>query len=112
MFLPSFSSRWETDGKETDYASFFFLLMPEENSPFPKKKAEADQSSNVLPMGRSQRESQTTGKEGREVSQFKRIPLSAKITNPSLERFSGGPFSYSVWIHNFGSSLAAVWFMC
>lgn len=50
---------------------FFFPLMPEEDSPFLKTKAEAHQSSNVLQLGRPQRESQLIGKEGREVSQFK-----------------------------------------
>lgn len=35
------------------------------------------------------------GKKGGEVSQFKWILLTGMITNLGLERFSGGPFSYS-----------------
>lgn len=79
---------------ETGCAVFFFLLIPEKDRPLSKKKAE-DQSLNVLQMGRSKRQSQTIGKGGGEVSQFKWILLTAAITNLGLERFKGGPFSYS-----------------
>lgn len=87
-----------------------FLLIPEKDSPFPKKKTEAHQSCDVLQIGRSQRKSQTTGKEGGEVPQFKWILLTDHKSGPGkILRWS--VFLLWVWISTFGWSLTAVWFV-
>jgi len=67
MFLYSFSSRWETGGREGSWEHFVFLLMPRV-CPFPKINTERDHL--WFRWTGPRREYQTTVNKREEMTQF------------------------------------------